>query len=132
MKKLLLSIVAVFVAWQVLDFLLHGVLLMGMYEETQNLWRPMEEMKNGVMMVVGLISAAVFCYIYYSFITVKSLNKAIMYGVVYGIGAGITFGYGSYSFMPIPYSMAFAWFLGTIVETAAAGVIVGLILKEEN
>ena len=130
MKKLLIAIVAVFVVWQVLDYLIHGVLLMGLYEETAELWRPMEEMKGGVMIVVAIISSTIFCYIYYNFISQKSLRNGLLYGLLYGIGAGISFGYGSYAVMPIPYSMAISWFLGTIVETVAAGLLIGLIIKK--
>jgi hypothetical protein len=40
-------------------------------------------------------------------------------------------GYGTYSVMPIPYSLALGWFWGTVVETTLAGVLLGLIVKEE-
>ncbi|RJP60665.1 MAG: hypothetical protein C4543_04925 [Ignavibacteriales bacterium] len=132
MKKLLLSILAVFVAWQILDYIIHGVILMGAYEETQNLWRPMEEMSMPMMMFVPLLVSAVFCYLYYAFVSNKNLNTAIKFGLIYGLGAGISFGYGSYTVMPIPYSMAFIWFLGTVVEATVAGLIVGLIMKPET
>lgn len=128
MKKLLFSILAVFVAWQFLDFLIHGVILMGAYESTKDMWRPMEEMSMSLMMLVSLLVAATFCYIYYAYISNKNLNTALKYGLVYGLGLGISFGYGSYSAMPIPYYMAFTWFLGTVVETVVAGLIVGLII----
>ena len=36
-------------------------------------------------------------------------------------------GYGTYSVMPIPYSMALTWFLGAVVEGAAAGLLVGSV-----
>jgi hypothetical protein len=39
-------------------------------------------------------------------------------------------GYGTYSVMPIPYSMALTWFLGAVVEAALAGLLVGKIIHE--
>jgi len=51
---------------------------------------------------------------------------------LYGAGYGISMGYGSYSFMPIPYSLALIWFLGTVVELTIGGVLLGLIVKEES
>jgi len=131
MKKLLLSILAVFVAWQILDYLIHGVILMDAYESTKELWRPMEEMSMPLMMLVSILVAAAFCYIYYAFISNKSLNTAIKFSLVFGLAMGISFGYGSYSVMPIPYSMAFVWFLGTVIEAVVAGLIVGMIIKPE-
>ena len=132
MKKLLLAILAVFVSWQILDYIIHGVILMDAYESTKELWRPMDEMSMPLMMLVSLLVAAVFCYLYYAFVSNKNLNTALKFGLIYGLGAGISFGYGSYSVMPIPYSMAFIWFLGVTVEAVVAGAIVGLLIKPES
>lgn len=75
MKKFLLATLAVFVLWQVLDFVMHGILMQKMYEETASLWRPMEEMKNTLMMVVTLIVAGVFCYVYSEFSRKKTQQQ---------------------------------------------------------
>ena len=40
-KRIILAVVAVFIAWSILDFILHGLLLRSTYEATANLWRPM-------------------------------------------------------------------------------------------
>lgn len=132
MKKLLLAILAVFVSWQILDYLIHGVILMDAYEATKDMWRPMEEISMPLSLIVSLISAAGFCYIYYSLIDTKTMNNALKFGLFFGIVWGVSFGYGSYTFMPIPYYMAFTWFLGSIVETVAAGAILGLMIKPEQ
>lgn len=130
MKKMLISILAVFVAWLVLDYLIHGVFLMGTYEETAQLWRPVEEMKTVVMILVTLITAASFCYIYLKFVSKKSMKNGLLYGFIFGIGFGTSLAYGSYAVMPIPYSFAFVWFIGTLIEAIAAGAIVGGLIKE--
>ena len=54
------------------------------------------------------------------------------YGLLLGISWGISMGYGSYSVMPIPYHMALAWFLGTVVEMTLGGLLLGLIIKEKT
>jgi len=131
MKKFLIATVAVFFAWEILDFVIHSVLLAQMYKETASLWRPMAEMKVGVMVFVTLISAASFCYLYYAFVSEKTMANALKFGLVFGIGGGVSMGYGSYAVMPMPYMMAFAWFLGTVIELVVAGLILGLILKPE-
>ena len=41
-------------------------------------------------------------------------------------------GYGSYSYMPISQSLALSWFLGTVVEFVAGGLLVGWILSGVN
>jgi hypothetical protein len=66
-KRTILGILAVYVAWSVLDFVIHGVILRGSYEATMSLWRPMDEMKMGLMYLVVLISAVTFVSIFVGF-----------------------------------------------------------------
>jgi len=130
MKKIILSIICVFLAWSVMDFIIHGIILKSSYEATASLWRPMGEMKMGVMYLAGLIAVIAFVMIFSRFFAKKGIAAGVKYGLWFGIGAGVSMGYGSYSVMPIPYHMAFAWFLGSIIEAAVGGLILGAIIKE--
>jgi hypothetical protein len=38
-------------------------------------------------------------------------------------------GFGSYSYMPIPLTLAWSWFFGSWIEAITAGAIVGAIMK---
>jgi hypothetical protein len=131
MKRQLLAVLAVFVVWSVMDFVIHGIILASAYAATPQLWRPMAEMKMGVMYATVLIAAIAFVGIYAWFITNKSVKTAVLYGLVFGIGTGMSMGYGSYSVMPLPYPLAFGWFLGSVAEAVVAGWITGMIVKKE-
>jgi len=48
MKRMILSVLAVFLAWSVVDDVIHGVILRSSYAATAPLWRPMGDMKMGV------------------------------------------------------------------------------------
>lgn len=130
LKRTILAIVAVFGAWTALDFVIHGLILKANYEATAHLWRPMAEMKMGLMHVVVFIAASAFVLIYAWLIGPKSVANGVKYGVLYGIAAGVSMGYGSYAYMPITYHIALVWFLGSLVEMTIAGLLVGAIIKE--
>jgi len=130
MKKIVVAVLAVFVTWSVLDFIIHGLILGSTYAATPSLWRPMAEMKTGLMYVTVLVAAAAFVYIYTRFIENKGVKTAVLYGLVFGIGTGVPMGYGTYSVMPIPYVMAFVWFLGSVVEATIGGLVAGLIINK--
>ena len=130
MKRIILAIVAVFVAWSAMDFVIHGILLEPTYQATASLWRPMNEMKMGLMRVVGVVASAAFVMVYARFFGRRGMVTGAGYGAWWGLGAGMSMGFGMYSVMPIPYSLAFAWFLGTLVEGIVAGVITGAIIKK--
>ncbi len=129
-KRILLAILCVFLLWSVLDFVIHGIILRPAYEATPSLWRPMAQMKMGLMYVVVLIAASMFVLIYAWLITRKSLGTGFLYGLLYGIGVGVGMGYGTYSVMPIPYFMALTWFLGAAAESSLGGLILGMILRK--
>lgn len=130
MKKYGLTTLAVLVVWAITDYIIHSVLLMGAYEATQELWRPMGEMKMWLIYVVELITIVVLIYLYDKMIAGKSLMTGLKFGVLYGIAAGVGMGYGTYAVQPLPYSLALTWFLGTVVQAALAGLIIGALVKD--
>jgi hypothetical protein len=125
----MLAVVATFIAWSILDFVIHGLLLQSTYQATADLWRPMDEMNMPLLYLVTLAFTASFVAIYALMVTKKSFMSGIKFGVLFGLASGISMGFGSYSFMPIPLTLAWSWFLGTLVEAIAAGALVGAILR---
>lgn len=129
LKRLIIAVVLVFILWSALDFLIHGVILQPAYQATAHLWRPMPEMKIGLMRAVTLICAVCFVGIYAWLVNPKSVIHGIRFGLILGVMSGLSMGYGSYSVMPIPYAMALTWFLGTLVQMVLAGWLTGYIVK---
>jgi hypothetical protein len=128
-KRTVLGMVAVFVAWEILDYLIHNVILSATYSATAELWRPMAEMKMGWITLAAAVGAITFVLIYNLLVDRKSVQNGIVYGLLYGIGVGFGMGFGTYGAMPIPGGLAVAWFIGTVVEAVVAGLLVGLIVK---
>ncbi len=128
-KRGILAVIAVFIVWSILDFIIHGVLLQPTYEATAELWRPMQQMKMSIMYVVTLLFIVCFVAIYGFLITNKSVLSGATFGVLFGLAMGISMGFGSYSYMPIPLTLAWSWFFGSVVQATIAGVIVGTVVK---
>ncbi len=129
MKRMVLAVVAVFVAWGVMDFVLHGVVLGPTYAATASLWRPMAEMKMGLMYAVTLTVAACFVLSYGWLVGRKSVARGVMFGTLFGLASGMSMGWGTYCVMPIPLNLAVSWMVGTLIEGIVAGVIVGVVVK---
>jgi len=130
MKRVILAILAVFVAWQVLDMIIHGLILMKTYQDTASMWRPMNEMQFGLLRLVGLVAATTFVVIYAGFVHERSVANGLKYGLIFGVGAGASMGLGTYSVMPLPVFLALVWFVGTVVKTTVGGLLVGWIVKK--
>ncbi len=131
LKRSALAVVAVFLTWIILDFLIHGVILMSLYAETSDLWRPMEEMMMSMSYLVNIVAASCFVAIYSLLVKEKSLMAGIKLGLLFGIATGFSMGFGTYGSMPVPISLAWGWFLGSVVEMTAAGAIVGAIVTPQ-
>ena len=128
-KKVLINALLIFIAWTIIDFLVHGLYLKEAYEQTASLWRPMEEAKMGLNAVVVLVVSLIFTLIYVLLIDRKSMSNALIFGLLLGISAGMSMGYGFYSFSPVPYHMAATWFVTSVVEGLVGGLILGLLAK---
>ncbi len=128
-RRTLIAILRVYLCWLALDFLIHNIILADAYAATAQFWRPMAEMKMGLMQVVSIVGASAFVLVYALWFKEHSVGSGLKYGLLYGVGVGTGMGYGMYSVMPIPYFMAFTWFMGMVVEAAAAGLITGLVVR---
>ena len=130
-KRALIAMVAVFVAWTIIDFIVHNLMLMDLYASTQDLWRSPDEIKLSLIHLSTAIAAVVFVYVYARFFGEKNLGNGLRFGFFIGLAWGVGMGYGSYAVMPLPYALALGWFLGTLVEFIVGGFLVGLIVKDE-
>jgi hypothetical protein len=128
-KRTIWAVVAVFIAWSILSFILHGLLLRSTYEATANLWRPMDQMNMPLLYFVTLVFTVCFVLIYGLLVGQKSLASGIRFGALFGLATGILMGFGSYIYMPIPLTLAWSWFFGSWIEAITAGAIVGAIMK---
>jgi hypothetical protein len=129
-RRAIVAVIVVFIEWVILDFIMHGVILNDAYKNTSTLWRSMEQMKMGLIYSGTLIFSIVFVAIYTIFFSEKGMIPGLRYGLLFGVGVGFSMGYGSYAVMPIPHSMALTWFIGTLIETTVAGLILGFIIKQ--
>ncbi|MBI4396746.1 MAG: hypothetical protein HY548_06605 [Elusimicrobia bacterium] len=131
MKRFVMAVVGVFLAWTAMDLVIHSLILGKAYEATAHLWRPMPEMKMGLMHVVTVLAALAFSAAYKRLVTKKSLSNGLLYGAILGFGTGVSMGLGSYSYMPITVQIAAGWFLGAWAEFTVGGLILGAVIQEE-
>jgi hypothetical protein len=129
LKRSAIAVVLIFLAWSAMDMVIHGVLLEPIYVATASLWRPMDQMIMPLMYFVTVVSAMGFTAIYALLVADKSLMAGIKLGLLFGIVAGVSMGFGSYSTMPIPISLAWGWSFGSLAEMVVAGAILGAVVK---
>jgi hypothetical protein len=126
-KKVLLGTVAVFITFEVLDYLIHSVLLASAYASVSSLWRPDMESKMWIMHLVSLIGSFFFAFIFSKGYEKKGIGEGLRYGFYIGFWMSTGFAYGTYSMIAIPYTMALQWFIYGVIEYLVAGVVLALV-----
>ncbi len=133
-KRWLSASLAVFVVWFVVEMIVHGMLLEGIYRQTASLWRPEAEMQG--MMVFLWLGYLVFAP-FFAFVYARGYEKGkggigqgMRYGVLIGMLTAPLRSLATYATMPIPGTLAFYWFLDGMLVAVCAGIAVGLIYRE--
>ncbi len=130
-KKLLLAVVAVYVAGWALNYLIHQVWLAETYASLASVWRPQAEMasKMWIMAVTGATWSFFFCYVFARGYEGKGLAEGVRYGAIIGLFFGISNSYDSYVIYPIPYSLALKWFLSSLAFCVVQGIVAAALYK---
>ena len=129
-KGFLISAVAVFVVYGVVNFLIHGVLLADAWA-TSSVVRPEADMmfKAWIIWLTGLLWSFIFVYFFHWVRQGPGVMEGVRYGFCIGLFVVVPAAYNSYATFPIPHSMALAWFVYGMLQVILCGVVVSLVYK---
>jgi len=131
-KRILLSCLFIFVAWRLLDLLLHRFALASLYEQNPALWRPFDQMSVALIYFVICSLIVAFVGTYQMLVRPKSLGAGLRFGAFIGFALGISAGFGTYIHMPIPLALAWGWVIGGWLKGLAAGAIIGKLITDSQ
>jgi len=133
-KRWLLASVAVFVVILVLEFVIHGVLLQGVYQQTASVWRTQADMQRlmWIFWVGYLVFAPLFAFIYAKGYEKgkPGVGQGFRFGLYVGAMLSVVHSYGWYVILPIPLVLSCYWFAAILVEFIAAGIAAGLVYHD--
>lgn len=131
----MIASVAVFIAFFAVEFVVHGLCLSGIYQETAALWRPEAEMQKMMwLMWLGyLIFSPVWVCIYSKgYEEGKSgLGQGLRFGALMGLMLAPMMALGWYAVLPIPCELAVYWLVAGFIEYLILGAVVGLVWKKD-
>lgn len=123
--------IAVFVVMQVYGYLVHEVGLSETYQSLAAVFRPEEEMASmmWIMMVGGVFSLLLFCYIFTLGHEGKGVMEGVRYGALIGVFVSIISAVDSYVIYPLTGELAVIWFVTGIIGFVIAGAVFAAIYK---
>ncbi|HUI64995.1 MAG TPA: hypothetical protein VL126_09130 [Bacteroidota bacterium] len=126
-KKFWMAFIAVFVAAEILNFLVYGLMLGPSFKSLQSLWRPDADSLMWIYHVITLVGSFFFTYIFSKGYEGKGIMEGIRYGLYIGIWLSIGEAYGTYAMVAVPYGLTLEWFLLGIVRYILMGIVVSLV-----
>ena len=132
-KTFLIAAVAVFVVYQILNFLVYEVLLADAWTASDVL-RPDADMmsKMWIMWLTGLLWSFIFVYLFHSVRQGPGVMEGVRYGFCIGLFVMVPTAYNSYATLPIAHSLALTWFVYGMLQVILCGVVVSLVYKPEK
>lgn len=129
MKGMFLGGLVAFVFVFLFEFVVHGFLMMGLYEATMSVWRPQAESNMAVMLLSQFLFAMAVAFFYPIVGPDKDCKKAIPFG--FGLGLVMAMPQiASYSYLPIPISISLFWALASFVKALGCSFIVSRIFNK--
>lgn len=128
-SRWLIASVGVYIAYKILDYLINGVILMGIYEETKAVWRPDMMDKMWIMWITAAIFSLLFVYIFIKGYEGKGIMEGVRYGLWIGLFVSIPMAYNSYATLAIPYKLAFQWWVYGTIQCIICGIVAAWIYK---
>jgi hypothetical protein len=130
-RKFLIGLVAVFVLSEIVNIVVNGFMLQATYESLKTLWRPDMDRLMWVYHVMNAIGAFFFVLVFSKGYEGTGVGEGVRYGLYIGVWLGVGMAYGTYAMIAIPYSLAFTWFVSTIIQYVLCGVAVALIFGKQ-
>jgi len=128
-KKFLLASFGVFVTIQILDFVIHNLILGSTYESIQGLFRTDMADKMWVMYVTGIVFSLLFVYIFTKGYEGKGILEGVKYGLLIGLVVHFVGSFNQFVVYPVPYVLMWKWIIYGTIEVMAAGAVTALIYK---
>lgn len=129
MKGMVFGGVAAFAFVFLFEFLVHGFLMMGMYQETTSVWRPQAESNMAVMMLSQFLFAMAVAFFYPIVGPDKECKKAIPFGIGLGLVMAMP-QIASYSYLPIPISISLAWAVASFAKAFGSSFIAAKVFNK--
>lgn len=130
-KRLIMTVLALFVYIWASDFLIHQVFLKDVYQNTAALWRPESEMCNYLLWIflAQFLIAKFFALLFVRGYQGKGVREGVCFGLMAGPFA-VAPCFIQYAVSPLPQNLLWAWVFLGLLQMMGAGAVAGLVYRK--
>jgi len=133
-KKLIMGFIAVYVAMNLTNMVIHMWLLSGIYhsEAVMRIMRPESDGTMWIYFVTTLFTSFFFTLIFSKGYEGKGISEGLRFGLYVGLMIAIPMAYDSYASYPLPYTLALQWFCYGLAQYLLLGVVVAMVYGKKQ
>jgi len=130
-KKFILASIVVFVVYQVLNFIIHGLILDSVYESMAGVWREDMDSTMWIMYVTSFIMSFLFVFIFIKGYEGKGIAEGLRFGLWIGLLMNVVGMFNQYAVYPISMSLTIQWFVYGVIQLMICGIFAAWLYKPE-
>lgn len=120
---------AIFVIFQICDFIIHKFLLWNLFASLSGIWRPDLMSHMWIMYLGSFIFSFLMMYIFIKGFEDRGVMEGIRFGLLFGtVTAGMAALY-QYILYPVPFLLVIQWFGYQLIKFILGGIAAGWIYK---
>lgn len=128
-KSFSICFIVIYILGGILNYIVHGVILMDTYESLSGLWRTDMDRLMWLQWVTPIFYTFFFIYIFVKGREGKGFLEGLRYGLIIWAFLSIPSIYGQYMVYPLPYSLILQWVLYDLIILVILGITVSLLYK---
>ena len=131
-KRLILSVIVMFVFMFATDFVIHALLLGKTYKELAHLWRPEAELVSFMpwTMLGQFLIATFYVLLFTRGYEGKGVTEGLRFGLVFIGPYSVSTFLLQYAVIPYPPKLIATWMVAGLIQAALAGIVVSLTYKK--
>jgi hypothetical protein len=131
-KRVLIATVVGYIIFEVMSFLIHGVLLMEAYAALPGLWRPEMQSYMPFMYIGDLIFNLFFVIFFAKGYEGKGLMEGVRFGLYVSALTTIPGMLAQFAVYPVTTLLTSMWIVTGVIQMVILGIVVSLIYKPEQ
>lgn len=131
-KRFVIASVVIYVLSHVIGYLVHMVLLGGMYRELASIWRPDMMQYMWIMWLTSLLWSFLFVYIFIRGYENRGILEGVRYGVIIALFMAVPNALANFVIYPVPLKLALAWLACGSVESVLYGIIAAAVYRPKG
>lgn len=130
-KRFIGAALVAFVFMFFYDWIVHGVLLRGLYHQTPQVWRGFADMASKIPLGIffQLILSVWLAFVFTQLFKAGGVGRGLIFGLFFGVFAGILAA-SWYLWVPVAAALAWIWFASALVQSLIIGAIIGAIYRK--